>query len=312
MSAPTTTTTASLRRRTDRFGYVFIAPAALCFLAFLAIPIVYALYVSFRRERVVGLGLGDGGRTEVWAGLGNYAAVLADSEFLASALRALVYGLVLVPTMLGLALLFALLLDSGRARMRRLARIAIFLPYAVPAVISSLLWGFLYLPGTSPVHFLAEAAGGSLPDVLSPQLVLLAIANIGIWGGTGFNMVVLYTSLRSVPRELYEAATLDGCSELQTAVRVKVPMILPSLIMTCVFSIIATLQVFAEPMLLRPLTNSISTTWSPLMKIYRDAFTENDIYTASAGSVLVALATFVISFGFLRLVRSQAFAQEER
>lgn len=182
----------------------------------------------------------------------------------------------------------------------------------MPSVISSLLWGFLYLPGTSPFHFVAGALGGSLPDVLTPHLVLLAIANIGIWGGTGFNMVVLYTSLRSVPGELYEAAMLDGCSELQTALRVKVPMILPSLIMTCVFSIIATLQVFAEPMLLRPLTNSISTTWSPLMRIYRDAFTENDIYSASAGSVLVALATFVISFGFLRLVRGQAFAQEAR
>ena len=71
MSAPTTTTASSLRRRTDRFGYVFIAPAAICFLAFLAVPIVYALYVSFRREQVVGLGLGAGGRTEVWAGLGN-------------------------------------------------------------------------------------------------------------------------------------------------------------------------------------------------------------------------------------------------
>src|SRR5699024_12295752 len=127
---------ASLRRRTDRFGYVIIAPAARCCLAFRTCPIVYALYVSVRRERVVGLGLGDGGRTEVWAGLGNSAAVLSDSEFLASAVRALVYGLVLVPTMLGLALLFALLLDSGRARMRRLARIAIFLPSAVPAVIS--------------------------------------------------------------------------------------------------------------------------------------------------------------------------------
>ena len=306
------TTVSSLRRRTDRFGYLFVAPAALCFIAFLAIPILYALYVSFRREQVVGLGLGEGGRTEVWAGLRNYADVLADSEFLASAGRVLVYGLVLVPVMLGLALLFALLLDSKSARMRRIARIAIFLPYAVPAVISSLLWGFLYLPGTSPFHYLAGAAGGSLPDVLSPELVLLAIANIGVWGGTGFNMVVLYTSLRSVPGELYEAATLDGCSELQTALRVKVPMILPSLIMTCVFSIIATLQVFAEPMLLRPLTNSISTTWSPLMRIYRDAFVENDIYTASAGSVLVALATFVISFGFLRLVRGQAFAQEAR
>src|SRR5690625_6631531 len=70
------------------------------------------------------------------------------------------------------------------------------------------------------------------------------------------------TSLKSVPSELYEAATLDGCTEIQIATRIKVPMILPSLIMTAVFSIIATLQVFAEPMLLRPLTNSISTTRS--------------------------------------------------
>ena len=307
-----TTNATSLRRRTDRFGYVFVAPAAVCFLAFLAIPIVYALYVSVRREQVVGLGLGAGGRHQEWAGLSNYAQVLADPEFLGSAGRVLLSGLVLVPVMRGLALLLARLLASRRARPRRIARITIFLPYAVPAVISSLLWGFLYLPGTSPFHFVASALGGSLPDVLSPQLVLLAIANIGIWGGTGFNMVVLYTSLRSVPGELYEAATLDGCSELQIALRVKVPMILPSLIMTCVFSIIATLQVFAEPMLLRPLTSSISTTWSPLMLIYKDAFTENDIYSASAGSVLVALATFVISFGFLRLVRGQAFAQEER
>src|SRR5699024_12704518 len=101
-----------------------------------ALPTPCALYVCVRRARAVGLGRGAGGRPEVWAGLGNSAAVLAASEFLASALRALVYGLVLVPTMLGLALLFALLLDSGRARMRRLARIAIFLPSAVPAVIS--------------------------------------------------------------------------------------------------------------------------------------------------------------------------------
>lgn len=306
------TTTSSLRRRTNRSAYVFIAPAALCFLLFMAIPILYALYVSFRREIVVGLGLGAGGRREIWAGLGNYADVLTDPEFLASAGRVLLYGAVLVPVMLGLALLFALMLDSRRARVRRFSRIAIFLPYAVPAVISSVLWGFLYLPGTSPFHYIASALGGTLPDVLSPSLVLLAIANIGIWGGTGFNMVVLYTSLKAVPSELYEAATLDGASERQIATRVKVPMILPSLIMTAVFSIIATLQVFAEPMLLRPLANSISTTWSPLMRIYRDAFTENDIYAASAGSVLVALATFVISFGFLRLVRGQAFAQEER
>jgi multiple sugar transport system permease protein len=73
---------------------------------------------------------------------------------------------------------------------------------------------------------------------------------------------------------------------------------------------IATLQVFAEPTTLRPLTNTISTTWSPLMKVYRDAFTRDDIYSAAATSVVIALATFVLSFGFLRLVQRRAFAQE--
>ncbi len=308
----------AVRRRGSRtlhsgfYPYLFIAPAAVCFLSFMAIPIVYAIWVSFRTVKVSGLGLGSGSRTEVWAGLANYSAVLSDPEFLASARRALAYGAVLVPMMLGLALLFALLLDSRRARARNFSRLAIFLPYAVPAVISSVLWGFLYLRGTSPVHWLAAKAQVVLPDALSPDLVLFAIANIGIWGGTGFNMIVLYTSLKAIPSELYEAATLDGASEFQIATRIKIPMVLPSLIMTLVFSVIATLQVFAEPMTLRPMTNGISSTWSPLMKIYRDAFVQNDIYTASAGSIIVALATFVISFGFLRLVRGQAFAQESR
>ena len=73
--------------------------------------------------------------------------------------------------------------------------------------------------------------------------------------------------------------------------------------MTALFSMIATLQVFAEPMTLRPLTNTISTTWTPLMKVYRDAFTRDDIYSAAATSVIIAVATFVLSFGFLRLVQ---------
>lgn len=300
------------RRRGGRwYPYFFIAPAGLAFLVLMAVPIAYAVVLSFRTMRVKGLGLGPGSHTEVWTGFSNYVNTASDPEFLASALRALAYGAVLVPTMLGLALLFALLLDSERSRARAFSRLSIFLPYAVPAVISSLLWGFLYLPSTSPVHYLAQRIGVHDPNWLSTHLVMFAIANIGVWGGTGFNMVVLYTSLRAIPPELYEAAKLDGCNERDLAWRIKVPIVVPSLIMTFVFSLIATLQVFAEPVTLRPLTDSISSTWSPLMKIYRDAFTNNDIYSAAAGSVMVALATFVVSFGFLFLVRGQAFAQEE-
>jgi multiple sugar transport system permease protein len=222
----------------------------------------------------------------------------------------LIYGALLVPTMLGLALLFALLLDLPRARWRRLARISIFLPYAVPAVIASLMWGFMYLPSVGPGQYLLTKLGQDPVDLLSPTTIYLAVGNIALWGGTGFNMMVLYTALRAIPSELYETARIDGASEFQISRHIKVPMLAPALIMTFVFSLIATLQVFSEPTTLRPLTNSLPSTWTPLMKIYQDAFARGDIYSAAAASIVVAVATLVLSFGFLRLVQSRAFGPE--
>jgi multiple sugar transport system permease protein len=299
-------------RRRNSAPYLFLVPAVGLFAFSIAAPIVYTAYLSLRTVKVSGLGLGPDTRKEVWNGLSNYQRTLTDHDFLSSVGRVLLYGLIVIPIMLGLALLFALLLDSTRARARRFARVVIFMPYAVPAVIASLLWGFLYLPSVSPFEFAATKAGFTLPHVLEPNLVLFAISNIAVWGGTGFNMIVLYTSLRAIPSELLEAARIDGCSEVQIALRIKIPILTPSIVMTSMFALITTLQVFAEPEVLRPLTNTISTSWSPLMTIYRDAFTRNDIYSASATSVILALATFVLSFGFLRLVQNRAFAQESR
>lgn len=291
--------------------WAMLAPGIVLFVVFMAAPIAYTLVLSVQKEMVKGLGLGSGARSRAFACLENYVATLTDPEFLASVGRVLVYGLILVPTMLGLALLFALLLDARRTGAKGFSRVSIFLPYAVPAVISSLLWGFLYLPAVSPFYWIFDQLGWDVPSLLSPGLVVFAIANIGLWGGVGFNMIVMYTSLKAVPQEIYEAARIDGASEVQIAWRIKVPIITPALIMTALFSMIATLQVFAEPTTLRPLTNSLSTTWSPLMYVYRDAFTRDDIYSAAATSVIIAVATFAISFIFLRVVQRRAFGQED-
>lgn len=176
----------------------------------------------------------------------------------------------------------------------------------MPGIIASLLWGFLYLPTVSPGYYLLTKAGMSGPDLLHGNGLFLALANIAVWGGTGFNMIVIYTSLRAIPAELYEAARLDGCSELQIALRIKLPMVAPSLVLTFFFSMIATLQVFSEPMTIKPLTNSMSFSWSPMMKVYRDAFVQGNLYSASASSVVIAAATLVLSFGFLKLVNKRA------
>lgn len=316
VSRPRPAATAASPRRRKNFRtrvlvpYAMLLPGIILFLVFMAAPIIYTLVLSFQKKKVSGLGLGKGAQSQVFAGFENYINSLTDPEFAASVLRVLVYGVILIPLMLGFALLFALLLDSRRTRGTTFSRTAIFLPYAVPAVISSLLWGFLYLPGVSPIHYIAEKIGWTLPSLLDPSLVTFAICNIALWGGVGFNMIVIYTSLKAVPSEIYEAAKLDGCSETQMALQIKIPIIAPSIVMTALFSIIATLQVFAEPTTLRPLANSLSTSWSPLMLVYRDAFTRNDIYAASSTSIIIALATFAISFFFLRIVQKRAFGQE--
>jgi multiple sugar transport system permease protein len=162
----------------------------------------------------------------------------------------------------------------------------------------------------SPLQYLLGKLGIHQVDLLGPTTIYFSLANIALWGGVGFNMIVMYTALRAVPREIYESARIDGAGEWQIAMRIKIPLITPALVMTAVFSTIATLQVFSEPTTLRPLTNSLSSTWTPLMKIYQDAFARDDIYSAAATSIVLAVVTLVFSFGFLRLVQARAFGQE--
>ena len=287
--------------------YAFVAPAMVLFSVLVLLPIGYTFYLSLEKTQVSGLGLGAGGRKQVFAGLSNYSSGLADHEFGASLLRVLVYSVILVPVMLGLALLFALLLDARRVRLRRFARLSIFLPYAVPTVIASLLWGFLYLPAVSPFPAILRHLGLSMPDLFAGHTILFSVANIGVWGGTGFNMIVMYTALRAVPSELYEAARIDGASQVQIALRVKIPMIVPALWLTGVFSVIATLQVYNEPNTLAPLTNTISPAWMPVMRIYDMAFSNNNIYGAAALSILLAAVMFLLSSGLLRISSKRVF-----
>ena len=287
--------------------YAFVAPAVILYALVLLIPIGYTIYLSLQKTQVSGLGLGLGARRQVFAGLGNYTSALTDAPFLSSLVRVVIYSLILVPVMLGLALLFALLLDARRVRLQRFSRLAIFLPYAVPIVIATLLWGFLYLPTVSPFPVILGKFGLSMPDLFTTHVALLSVANIGVWGGTGFNMIVMYTALRAVPSELYEAARIDGASQTQIALRIKIPMIAPALVLTGVFSLIATLQVFNEPQTLSPLTNTISPDWMPLMRVYDLAFNDNNSYEAAALSVIIAAAMFVGSYFLLRVSNKRIF-----
>ncbi|POX40600.1 ABC transporter permease [Streptomyces sp. Ru73] len=292
-----TRTEARNARAAAGFLLPFLALFLLCFIA----PIVYAVWQSLHKtERTGPLGLG-GAEHEVFAGLSNYAQALADDRFLSGFGRVLLFGAVQIPLMIILATVLALLLESASARWVTFFRSAFFLPYGVPGVIASILWGFLYVPGISPLVKMADAVGWDV-DFLSRTTVLWSIANIVTWQFTGYNMLVLISQLKAVPQELYEAARIDGANARQVALHIKIPLIRPALVLTCVFSIIGTLQLFAEPMVLRPLASSIDSGYTPNLHAYSEAFVGNNQHLAAAEAVLLALVACVLSFGFLRLV----------
>ncbi|TDC27718.1 sugar ABC transporter permease [Streptomyces sp. 8K308] len=286
--------------------YVFLTPALGLFLAFLAIPVGYALYLSVQGLRIVDEGV-FGTRREVFVGLANYTDIVTDGTFWAGFGRMALYGVIAVPLTLSGALLFALLLDHGGARARRFSRAAIFVPYAVPGVVASLLWGFMYLPSTSPFSYVAERLGFGTIPFLDAGGIFPSLANVAIWGGIGFNMIIIYTALRGIPSELADAARVDGCSEWRLAWRIKVPLVAPALVLTGLFSLIGTLQVYGEPTMLKPMTIEISETWVPLMHVYRDGFIRDDLPMAAAGSVVLAVGTLVLSLALLRVTQRRTF-----
>ena len=275
------------------FPYVFITPFFLLFAFFFVFPVVYAMISS--------LYVNHFGVT-TFSGLKNYILVFHDGAFWKSIMRVVYYGIIEVTIMLVLALILALILDSPLIKWKTLFRLIYFLPYAVPAVIAAIMWGFLYAPNLDSALNILSIFGGPLIRPLNLSEVLYAIVNISVWEWTGYNMTIYLASLTSIPQELYDAAMLDGCNQVQVARYIKLPLLRPTIILTIVLSIIGALQLFNKPYILSSLT-AISSTYSPNLSIYTTAFSYLNINLAAAMSVITTIITMGASIIFLRLTR---------
>ncbi|MFF4762564.1 carbohydrate ABC transporter permease [Streptomyces sp. NPDC001292] len=289
----------SAGRRRTLSAIFFLLPFGLLFAAMMLAPIGYAVYESFLTLHRSGLGLSQ--PTAIFAGLSNYTTALHDKNFLMSILRVLLLGVVQVPVMLGLALLLALLLDSRSARFKRIFRVIFFLPFAMPGAIAAIMWSFLYAPSVSPFTAALKHIGMNV-DFLSGGLALVSIGNMLTWAWTGYNMLILYSALQAIPGELTEAAVMDGCSGWRLAWHVKIPLLRPALILTTVFSIIGTAQLYTEPAILQREAAAVTATYTPIMAA-QYAANINNYNLAAAESVILAVLTFVASFGFMKFTQ---------
>ncbi|MFF2324764.1 MULTISPECIES: carbohydrate ABC transporter permease [unclassified Streptomyces] len=279
------------RLRELRRAAPFVLPFLLLFVIVYLVPTGYSVVKSFFAEKRSGLGLS--GAESVFAGFDNYVRVFHDTDFLASLGRVAFVGVIQVPVMLVLALLLALLIDSSATKGRRFFRIAYFIPYGLPGVIAGLVWSFLYAPSLSPITQYLGSMGVHFSFVTDGALPF-SIANILTWAWTGYNTILIYAALQAVPEETMEAAALDGCSGWKAALLIKVPQIRPALLLTLVFSIIGTFQLYNEPATMKSVAPNLSSAYTPIMAALR-SLSANDFNYAAAQSVVLGALICVLS-----------------
>lgn len=295
-------------RREAWTGWMFMAPFAVLFAIVFLVPIVVSVRSAFFSQVSSGGGLYGGGElVDTFVGLDNFAAAVTNSAFWAGMGRVVLYAGFQIPVMIIMALALALLLDSFIVRRPGLFRLSFFMPYAVPGVIAAMMWLYIYTPEVSPIlPFLPEGT-----DFMAPNTILLSMANMTTWTYTGYNMLIFLSALQAIPRDLYEAARLDGASGFQISMKIKVPMVRGAALLAVLLSIIGTIQLFNEPVIMQAQNSWMGKDFTPMMLTYNSMMgelTPSGSGPASAYSLLMALVAGVLAIIYALLQRRKGDA----
>ena len=265
--------------------YSYLSPALAVLVVFVVIPAIRIFVFSFQKHSFI---------TEpAWIGLRNYGSLLAGGPFLMALLNSFVYLLV-TPILITLSLAVAFLLD-GTLRGAKLFRGIYFLPVVTPIVVVGIIWRWILNEDVGLLNYLLLAAGitsEKLPWLSVYPLNLIAVMGVTVWRGLGYYAVIFLAGLTAIPREIEEAASIDGASRLRILLHITIPQLRPTIALVAVISSISALKVFDELAIVLPGAPSAEKTLVPL--IYQSAFLDFDLGAASAMSVVL----FVLTLGF--------------
>lgn len=223
--------------------YVFISPFYIIFLAFGLLPILFSLVVSLYDWR--------GTAPSTFVGLQNYQLLLRDPALYKALWNTVYIWVGSVPPMILSALIFAVLINARRTRWRGLFRTVYFLPVVTSLVITGLIFGHLFSPSYGLVNGLLSRMGVAPVNWLAePAWMKLVLIFALLWRWTGNDMVIMLAGLQSIPQDIYEAAQVDGATEVQAFWRITVPLMRPVILFDAIISTIGTFNLFAEPFVL--------------------------------------------------------------
>ena len=284
--------------RDGRTAWGMMAPFLVLYLLFIIGPTVYAFVLSLFNGSLVRSGLGS------FAGLSNYAEALSSPDFWSSLWHTIYFTILTTPPLVILAFVFALLADRA-VRGRWFFRFAFFVPYVLPSAVMSLIWVWIYTPAIGLAEGWLGAIGITAPNWLGdPTWAMPSIAIATIWWTLGFNFVLYLAGLQDIPRELYEAASLDGAGPWQQIRRITIPLLARTTTLVAVLQVIASLKIFDQIYIMTSGGPNFSTRPS-LEYIYDQSFTNLRVGYGSAVSMLLFLVILAVSFVWLAIVRRQ-------
>jgi multiple sugar transport system permease protein len=277
-----------------------VAPALVVIGVFFVLPVLAALLISFTDFDLYALA---DPRNLRFVHVRNYVRLLENPLFWQALGNTLYFVVVGVPLSIGASLGAALLLDSPLARCKSFFRTALFTPVVTTLVAVAVIWRYLLGTRYGWINFVLGKVGISPIDWLGdPHWAMPAIILFAVWKSFGYNMVILLAGLQSIPRELYEAARVDGASALQRFTRVTVPMLAPILAMVSILTVAGYFQLFAEPYVMTQ-GGPLQSTVSVLYFMYEEGFKWWNLGSASAVAFLLFLLIFAVTALQLRMAR---------
>jgi multiple sugar transport system permease protein len=284
------------------WGYVFVAPWIIGFLLFSAGPILSTVYLSMTEYNVV--------QPPRWIGLRNFTDLFgSDGQFLKALGVTVEYSLIRVPLCIAVGLTFAMLVNAPLRGITAF-RLALYIPSIVPLVAASVLWLWLLNPQFGFINpALRDGFGIIAPNWLKEEdTALMAIVMLSVWQ-VGHTMMIFLAGLQEIPRELYEAAEIDGATATQKVVRITLPMVTPTIYFNLVIGIINSFQAFAAVFILTR-GGPANETLVYIMYLYRRGIEYLEMGYASAMALI--LVAIILALTILIMKTSDRWVNYDR
>ncbi|MBF8188162.1 sugar ABC transporter permease [Nonomuraea sp. K274] len=271
-----------------RAAWLMLAPSLIHLIWWIGIPVVATFVLAFTDYDVLA-------GTIRWVGLDNFREIFADEVWNLSIWHTVVFTFFTVPVAMVIAVVIAVLLNQG-IRGRKWYRAAYFMPHITATVAIALVWMWMFEPNIGLFNALLGRVGVNGPAWLSdPDWAMTSVIVVSVWKGIGLKMLIYLAALQSIPREVYEAASIDGATGLRKFWSITLPLLRPATFFVFVVSMIDAFQVFDQVYVLTPNGGPANSTTVMTFEIYQTAFGEFRISTACAQSLVLFAFLFVLT-----------------